>query len=391
MALFSFSDITFLNKPRVIGSANRLTENSAYNSNIFRYPIDLGQADKGHYMVIHINEQLSTNFKGTPVSDNPTVIQNRRDGISVSPGQISIDAGAAITEGVGAAVSQVVSEKLGQQIRTETNQFFNSLSAEKIRYNFTRTIRRTTDTIALYMPDTLTFTQNQAYSDLQLNGFLMAAGSSISSLSDLMKNKSSAQLSDYVGSLSPFLARALQGFDLGRAVFAAAAERVVNPMLDLIYTSPAFREFRFDFMFYPRSEKESFEVQRIIKRLQFHQAPEIDTQSSGFFLVPPSEFDIKFYYNGKENPNIQKISTCVLTSIDVDYAPSGFSAYEVPGETTPNVGRTGMPVAIRLSLNFKETEIVTKSHFSSMTNQSNQMSDAWNATGAVNEKGEGLF
>ena len=29
----------------------------------------------------------------------------------------------------------------------------------------------------------------------------------------------------------------------------------------------------------------------------------------------------------------------------------------------PELGRTGMPVAIRLSLNFKETEIMTKDNF----------------------------
>jgi hypothetical protein len=104
-------------------------------------------------------------------------------------------------------------------------------------------------------------------------------------------------------------------------------------------------------------------VQKILNRLQFHQAPEINTDSNGFFLVPPSEFDIQFYYNGKENPNIPKISTCVLETIDVDYAPNGFSAYEVMGENVPGVGRTGMPVAIRLSLQFKETEYLLKDHF----------------------------
>jgi hypothetical protein len=104
------------------------------------------------------------------------------------------------------------------------------------------------------------------------------------------------------------------------------------------------------------------EVSKLISRLRFHQAPEVAPNSGGFFLVPPSEFDIKFMYNGKENPNIPKISTCVLQSIDVDYAPNGFSAYEVPGESASE-GRTGMPVAIRLSLNFKETEILTKASF----------------------------
>ena len=47
----------------------------------------------------------------------------------------------------------------------------------------------------------------------------------------------------------------------------------------------------------------------------------------------------------------------------VDYAPSGFSAYEVPGQITPQRGGTGMPVAIRVSLQFKETEIRTKASY----------------------------
>jgi hypothetical protein len=75
--------------------------------------------------------------------------------------------------------------------------------------------------------------------------------------------------------------------------------------------------------------------------------------------VPPSEFDIKFYCNGKENPNIPKMSTCVLTGINVDYAPNGFASYETL-LSEPERGGTGMPVAIRMDLSFKETQIITK-------------------------------
>jgi hypothetical protein len=119
-------------------------------------------------------------------------------------------------------------------------------------------------------------------------------------------------------------------------------------------------------MFYPRSRIEAKEVQNIIDRIRFHQAPEILGNNSagglgGYFLVPPSEFDIKFYYNGTENPNIPKISTCVLTTVDVDYAPSGFATYEVfEDNNTPTMGGTGMPVGIRMGLVFKETQIITK-------------------------------
>ena len=126
-------------------------------------------------------------------------------------------------------------------------------------------------------------------------------------------------------------------------------------------------------MLYPRSTKEAQQVQNILNRLRFHQAPEILGQGSsgglgGFFLVPPSEFDIKFYYNGRINPNIPKISTCVLTSIDTDYAPNGWAAYEVPSDVgNPSLGKTGMPVGIRLSLTFQETEIMTKDNFKDST------------------------
>ena len=41
---------------------------------------------------------------------------------------------------------------------------------------------------------------------------------------------------------------------------------------------------------------------------------------------------------------------CVLTNIQVDYAPNGWSAYN-----------DGYPVETRLTLTFKETDIVTKS------------------------------
>jgi len=348
MALFSFGDIKFLNKSNAQSAASRLTEDSAYQTNIFRYPIDIGESDKGHYMVIHINEQEKTTFPapGGLGPDLPTVLQNRAEGRTFSPGLPARETVDFIT-------------RAGEKYLPDSYGFSASdVNLDKL----SRTIRRTTDTIAVYMPDTLAFTHNQSYSDLQLTGLAAAAGSTISSLADMARDSNNADMKQFIGSFSPFIAQLLQSNDVFRVAFASTG-RVINPLLDLIYTAPAFRDFRFDFMFYPRSEKESLEVQRLINRLYFHQAPEIDLKSRGFFLIPPSEFDIKFYYNGKINPNIPSISTCVLTSMDVDYAPSGFSAYEVPGDYVPQMGRTGMPVAIRLSLQFKETEVLTKSYF----------------------------
>jgi hypothetical protein len=158
------------------------------------------------------------------------------------------------------------------------------------------------------------------------------------------------------------VAGGLVGEGTAKLGFQKLTGAVRNPMLELIYQSPSFRTFQFDFSFYPRDENEALEVQKIIERLRFHQAPEL-LKDAGGFLVPPSEFDIKFYYGGSQNPNIPPIATCVLTTIDVNYAPNGFSAYEVPGEVAPALGRTGMPVAINITLQFKETTYLTKDDF----------------------------
>jgi hypothetical protein len=208
------------------------------------------------------------------------------------------------------------------------------------------------------MPDTLAFGQTQGYDALSTTGLGAAVITSAASVLDQIKT--TGVTPELLKNVTPFIANAIQGNNLLRAAFATATGQVVNPMLEMLYTSPELRSFKFDFMFYPRSQQESKEVLEIINQLTFHQAPELDLDSQSFFLLPPSEFDIKFYCNGVENPNIPKISTCVLTNIDVDYAPNGWAAYEMDKENTPTYGGTGMPVGIRMSLDFRETEIVTK-------------------------------
>ena len=122
-------------------------------------------------------------------------------------------------------------------------------------------------------------------------------------------------------------------------------------------------------------------MQAIIARFNFHQVPEIKKGTAGYFLVPPSEFDIDFYYNGKINRNIPEITTCVLESVSVDYAPNGFQAFEVD-DTGVMVGGTGMPVGIRMDLAFKETAIMTKLDFADKLGTGNMVTVSTNKIGA---------
>ena len=366
-----------------LGGPSSLTGKSEYDKNTYRYPIDVGNYDKGHYILIHVNQQTTTQFKWTKGTDDPVIFQNLTD---LQERRGSVNLGQSINS-VGSTISREISNKYGQEINTSVNTISGGLfgkfsdsssvtnakeflggtvsgiadASKSINGGFLRKIQRTTDTIALYMPDTMSFGYAQSYSDPALSNSLLSQGAAAASTAIDSQNAADAGRN-----LSPFIMNIVGNKlgDTGKALFTAATGMVQNPMLEVIYTSPRFRTFQFTFAFYPRSEAEATEVQKILDRLRFHQAPEIKANSGGMFLIPPSEFDIKFMYNGKENPNIDKVSTCVLTDIQVDYAKTGgFTAYEVEGENTPSLGRTGMPVGIGLSLTFMETQILTKEYY----------------------------
>jgi len=384
MALFNLTDISFKAPGSAKGPLASLTENSEYASSTLRFPSDVGSSDKAHYMVININEQRKTQFSGqASEKDKPFVIQNRIDNPTLRPniGGVKELLGSALSSDSGKIVQEkfrnASSSLLGAISGTgRAGEIVSSLSSgvgdQAIQYikqidsiGFTRTIRRIKNTIVLYMPDTLMYSQSQSYSQTDIGGGLVSGMmSAASSLMETKRNNpgaNSEQLAkEYGKNLAPFFASAaLNQSALGKTIFAAATGTVVNPMMEILYSSPTPRNFQFDFQFNPRDEKEAKEVQDIIDSVRFFQAPEIAPSSGGFFLIPPAEFDISFYYNGQINPNIPPISTCVLTNVNVNYAPSGFSAYEVPNQKA-SIGGTGMPVSIIMQLSFMETEMVYK-------------------------------
>ena len=72
-------------------------------------------------------------------------------------------------------------------------------------------------------------------------------------------------------------------------------------------------------------------------------------EKTAIFFVVPSTFYIDYLFNGQPNENINKIGECVLETVTVDYATNGWVTFE-----------DGSPVQTRLTLQFKEIEIVDK-------------------------------
>ena len=371
MALFSLTDIKFL------PSDSRGSNLTDFNLNNKRYPIDLGSTDKGHYIMFYIFTQNRTQVGQTSQTNTTQNFQNIASDPNTNIGTEGQDVQESVSGTYSSTVDESILGKVSRELSQTTKDVFNTLLSSTsgpdqnllAKGNFFRTITKTKDTIALYMPDTLAFDYQQSYSNLSVTkelGKLGLAAQAGASTYDAYRKTGS--ISSAAKNAAPFAAELAREAGLpGSKVLFSALSAVtggalaINPQLELIYEGTDFRSFRFSFMFYPRSKKEAVEILDIIDSFTFHQAPEILSSSFGRYLVPPSEFEIEFRYNGGINPNIPKVAPCVLTSISVDYAPSGFASYEtLLSANQPERGGTGMPVAIRMDLSFKETRIITK-------------------------------
>ena len=103
----------------------------------------------------------------------------------------------------------------------------------------------------------------------------------------------------------------------------------------------------------PKSLDEAQEVDSIIKTFKYHFSPALQAgktdSTQSMFLTSPSIFNVQFKIGQNENQYVPKYGDCVLTDIDVNYAPNGFASHE-----------DGAPVQTTLNLTFKEIVIVDR-------------------------------
>lgn len=227
--------------------------------------------------------------------------------------------------------------------------------------NFKRKTTRTSQSIRLYMPDTMHWTFRNQWKDIALTEALPAVftkGSELgTSLLDAIKSgikdgsNISTILKDVLKGATPITLEAVStALSIDRDLALSSFGYAINPNIDVIYGSPDLRTFVFDFVFAPRNSAEADQVLAIIRSFKFHAAPESSPDSgSGRYWIPPTEFDIEFSTSA-----MGRVATCVLESIDVDYAPNGWAVY------SEQLYGQDMPVNIRMQLQFKEIEFITK-------------------------------
>jgi hypothetical protein len=130
---------------------------------------------------------------------------------------------------------------------------------------------------------------------------------------------------------------------------SALTRATINPRREQLFRNVDNRRFTFEYQFAPRSPAEAKNIRRIINTFKYHMHPEYIGDNRLAYLAP-SEFDIVHMFKSAESENINKISTCVLAEMTVNYSPNGqFSVHD-----------DGMPTQINVQMTFIELETLTK-------------------------------
>ena len=142
-------------------------------------------------------------------------------------------------------------------------------------------------------------------------------------------------------------------------ILAREQGEILNPNMELLFSGPTLRTFRFKFKMTPRNGDESLEVKRLIRCLKKNMAPKVkgtnirntpndigDNANNTTFLKTPNVFELRYRSGNGDHRFLHKFKQCFLESINVNYTADGtYATYS-----------DGTPVSIVMDLTFKEIE-----------------------------------
>jgi len=237
----------------------------------------------------------------------------------------------------------------------ESAKTSNGIKSNSIRLSKGTTIRTKT-AISLYMPPSVQVSYESKYGDQEIS---MLAETGYNAISAFMRgNSAKEQVMSALGDAGQIVKNmALAALETAapgaKALFAIDRGKIIAPKMELMFEGIGRRNFSFAFVFIPKSEQEAKVVHHIIYKFKHHMAADyVGGGANGQREMSfPDMFDIEYMHIGKQNSNLNKIATCALTKMDVEYGGDRYVAYD-----------GGVPQTTKLSLSFTEFEIITKKH-----------------------------
>ncbi len=338
---------------------------SKWSYSSLEYPMDIqSKTDMGHYMMFYINIANDSSYSRTNSTNKDLSPREKRMGLEPkqTTAQTRIMNGAGFSEKQQGSTpdSTGKSWKPGFQPKVIERKAHQGTASDAT--GIKRTMR-TNDAVILYMPPSILANYAAQYKNTELGADVgQVAGmaskadmSSVGGIVDLIKGGAGIGAHKVERAGLGLIGAALGG-DLN-AARDKLSNRAQNNFLEATFTGLDFRKFSFSWKFTPKSPDEAKQVQKIIKTFKFHMLPEIKGGDHGRWFTTPAEFDLFYMFRGDENTWINKIHTCVLMNMEVNYAPNGYQTFR-PIDDKSNTGAP--PTEIDMKLDFQETKLITK-------------------------------
>lgn len=313
------------------------TQNSGkYNINSLVYPIGLSEnLDMAHYVTFFINVRGKSKYFANKPSNIVGVAPDKSGTTTAAQNMQIIKTGAGVVwAAVGAKMvpGGAWAKVAGALVAGGAAYGTAEIASKNITLDSTY---RISDCITLHINEAPTVSYGIKYSSEEL-GTALALASGPSALA-----QSEGQWAAAAATLNKF----------GDKNFNTAVRKVsgqtLNPFKEILFESVEFRRFEFNYVFMPKSQTESNNIREIVDTFKSHMHPELSAQS--FFYINPSEFNISYYYAGKENKYFNRIATCALTDMTVTYGGEKFASFN-----------DGAPVEVHMKLVFQELSPVTR-------------------------------
>lgn len=345
------------------------------------YPLDLeSNPQSGHFIMFTAKKRTAGTIKSQKANKNfdeimaklqveASNIQDDIDDLDFASGR-ALDNTLAIAdlETAGGSVQNQIEglnknqkDKLAKQ-RAATAGIDKSIQLQSFG------TQETVATIQLYMPPNVSVNYGVKYGEQEIGnlaligkeafeGFKMSAGKG-------MEDRFRAAAVQAKGSArEALLAMANASLDTvfsgARTLSQLSTGSVVTPRMELMFEGIDRRNFSYSFVFIPKSEKEAKVVEEIVYQFKENMMPEYSDQTTRREMDIPNTFEIDYMYKESRNSFLNKIHTCFLKSIQVQYGGDRYTAYE-PSKSKFGTGPS--PQKTTITLEFSELELITKDH-----------------------------
>lgn len=214
-------------------------------------------------------------------------------------------------------------------------------------------VRNSKLNIALFMPNSMRISYNSNWEEVDLGFITNAAANALTG--------SYQDMAAINGTLLEGLTQA--GTDAiseysnlnANAIYQITLRKAINPHAALLFKNMAFREFKLDWLLFPKSEADTTAIKDIIFQFKYAMHPGESVETGTYTVTSlsnyyglPENFIISFYAPALHA--LVKTHPCALIACDVEYNAAGVPVYF----------KNDRPACISLSLHFKECAILTK-------------------------------